>query len=243
MIQPFIQVIDFETTGLIDPQPIQYGEVLINRDEIYLASQVLIKPTKPIEWGAMGVTGITPEYIEDNHELTYNEVSDGMGWVQDVTTHLITHNATYDLKFIHPESLTNVKVVCTLKLARKLIDKSLCGDHKNSTLYYYLGCYKNPIGKEYITSTHSALTDAMMTANILLKLLDNFNLTIDQAYDLINAPDKPEDITICPFNKHIGKKWEVVIRDDKDYLTWLIGSGKIKNVDMKNYLDKLIGGN
>jgi DNA polymerase III epsilon subunit-like protein len=237
-----IQVIDFETTGLTDPQPVQFGRVTLNKDlTVNSTSEIIIKPTKPMEWGAMAITGLTPEYIEQNYELGYSEVADGLTWIPSNTEYVVTHNAQYDTKFIHQNTLAKVKVVCTLKLARKLIDKSLCGDHKNATLYYYLGCYKNPVGAELINKQHSALSDAMMTTNVLLALLKLGNLTIEQAYQLISGKtEQQEDITICPFKKHSGKSWKQVAKEDKEYLQWLLDGGKIRSEEMVKYVKKLL---
>lgn len=240
-----IQVIDFETTGLIDPQPVQFGRVTLGMDlSLQGVNEIIIKPTKPMEWGAMGITGLTPEFIEENYELGYSEVADGLTWIPSNTKYLVAHNAQYDTKFVHKDCLDKVKVVCTLKLARKLIDKSLCGDHENPTLFYYLGCYRNIFGAEYVGKQHSALSDAMMTTNILLALLKLGNLTMEQAYQLLQGDssqnEDKEDITICPFKKHMGKPWKVVIAQDRDYVDWLIGGDKIRSSEMVGYIKSLM---
>jgi DNA polymerase III epsilon subunit-like protein len=237
-----IEVIDFETTGLVDPQPVQFGSVLLDYNfNILECGEVLVMPSKPMEYGAMGITGITNEYLKSNHDLQYEEVKDGHGWVNCEAKYLVSHNAAYDTKFIHPDCLGKVKVLCTLKLARKLVDKSLCGDHKNATLFYYLGCYKDTFGAAYISKQHSALSDAMMTTNVLIALLKLGNLTIEQAYQLISGDvEQKEDITICPFKKHIGKPWKQVAKEDKEYLQWLIEGDKIRSEEMLKYVKKLI---
>mgnify|MGYP006150223565 FL=1 len=52
-----IQVIDFETTGLIDPQPVQYAQVVFSESSMAIPrwefEEVNILPTKPMEYGAM----------------------------------------------------------------------------------------------------------------------------------------------------------------------------------------------
>jgi DNA polymerase III epsilon subunit-like protein len=245
-----IQVIDFETTGLgseaAPAQPIQYGQVVLLRDLTICdedTNEVIICPTVPIEWGAMGVHQLTNEYVEFHKDFDYDDVSEGK-WVLPSTKYLVAHNAQYDTKFICSEQLANVKVVCTLKLARKLIDKKLCGDHKNMTLYYYLGCYKNPIGAEHIGQSHSALSDAMVTANILYAMLTKFKLTIEEAYQLISKekelPEQEEDITICPFTKHKGISWKEVVKSDRDYCEWLLNAGKIRSPKMEQYVKEMV---
>lgn len=231
-----IQVIDFESTGLgtkdVPAQPIQFGTVILNRGfGIIDWNELIIKPTIPIEWGAIGIHGITNEYVQKHYNFEYEDVSDGK-WVLPEAHYLVTHNAAYDTKFICPKQLANVNVICTLKLARKLIDKSLCGDHKNMTLFYYLGCYKDPIGDEHIGQSHSALSDATVTANVLYAMLKKFNLTIEEAYQLVNGDinlRESSDISICPFKKHQGTPWSEVIQKDRDYVKWLLTGNKIQD--------------
>lgn len=226
-----ICVFDVETTGLINPEVVQAGYVQYsNTYGIVDTKEKLFRPSKPIEWEAMGLHGVTNEMV--NGKKPWNN----RNFIPSETIYLVCHNATFDTQFIDPEVLSGVKVICTLKLAKKLIGKHESGNHKNSTLYYYLGCYKDPIGKEYLGKTHTAVSDCVTTLNVLLTILDKYNLTIDQAYAMImNIDDSNpvlEDITICPFKKYSGQLWATVVKNDKDYCQWLLDSGKIKNPAM-----------
>ena len=222
-----ICVFDVETTGLVNPEVVQAGYVQYsNTYGIIDTKEKLFKPSKPIEWDAMGLHGVTNDMVKGKKPW------DGSHFVPKETIYLVCHNASFDTQFIDPEVLASVKVICTLKLAKKLIDKSNSGNHKNSTLYYYLGCYKDPVGKEYLSKTHTAVSDCVMTLNVLLAILDKYNLTIEQAYAMMNTPEIEEDINICPFNKYKGQLWATVVKNDKDYCQWLLTSGKIKNPAM-----------
>lgn len=225
-----IIVFDTETTGLIDPEVVQAAFIgySIQDKGIACFKEKLFGTSKPVEFGAMGLHGVTNEDVHGRKKWNGN-------FLPIMAEYLVAHNASFDTQFFTPEQLSNIKVLCTLKLAKKLIPKHECGDHKNSTLYYYLGCYKNPIGKEYLGKTHTALSDCCMTLNVLLAMLSKYNLTIDQAYVMINIVEQealPEDINICPFKKHAGKTWIDVVKTDKDYCHWLLNSGKIKNPAM-----------
>lgn len=228
-----ITVFDTETSGLNDPEVIQAAYFCVDNDFHYLDSnEQLFGCSKPIEWDAMSLHGITNEDVRGL--CTWD------GEFIDVDTeYLIIHNTSYDLKFLNPSELKNVKVICTLKLARKLIDKTKCGSHKNSTLYYYLGCYKDPLYKAYLGKTHTALSDCVMTLNVFYQLLKQFNLTIEQAYQLVSGEKEEatqEDIIICPFSKHKGVPWKNVVKSDRDYCQWLLNGGKIRNPEMEKYL-------
>ena len=226
-----ICVFDVETTGLVNPEVVQAGYVQYsNTYGIIDTKEKLFKAFKPIEWDAMGLHGVTNEMLKGKKPW------DGSHFVPKETIYLVCHNASFDTQFIDPDVLVSVKVICTLKLAKKLIDKSDSGNHKNSTLHYYLGCYKDPVGKEYLSKTHTAVSDCVMTLNVLLAILDKYNLTIEQAYAMITNIDDsnpvPEDINICPFKKYFGQQWSYVAKNDKDYCRWLLDSGKIKNPAM-----------
>lgn len=229
-----VTVFDTETSGLNDPEVIQAAYFSVNKHFDYVDSyEMLFGCDKPIEWDAMGLHGITNEDVYGYAKWV------GQGFLPEDTQYLVIHNASYDLKFLNPSELENVKVICTLKLARKLIDKTKCGSHKNSTLYYYLGCNKKPLYSEYLSKTHTALSDCVMTLNVFDQLLEQFNLTIEQAYQLVSGEKEEstqEDITICPFSKHKGIPWKQVVKSDKDYCQWLLNGGKIRNLEMVKYL-------
>lgn len=227
-----ITVFDTETSGLNDPEVIQAAYFCVDNKFNHLEEhEQLFGCDKPIEWDAIGLHGITNEAVYGYAKWV------GQGFLPEDTQYLVIHNASYDLKFLDPSELENVKVICTLKLARKLIDKTKCGSHKNSTLYYYLGCNKKPLYSEYLGKTHTALSDCVMTLNVFDQLLKQFNLTIEQAYQLVSGEtSEPEDITICCFAKHKGIPWKQVVKQDKDYCQWLLNGGKIKNPEMVKYL-------
>ena len=233
-----ITVFDTETTGLFEPEVVQAGFIGYSMQDKGIAcfKEKLFGTSKPIEFGAMGTHGITNEDVKGRKKWSGN-------FLPIHTEYLVAHNAQFDTQFFKPEELVNVKILCTLKLAKKLIPKHECGDHKNSTLYYYLGCYKNPVGKEYLGKTHTALSDCCMTLNVLLAILSKYKLTIDQAYAMITNIDDSnpvlEDVNICPFKKWRGLPWEKVILKDLEYVQWLINNDKLKTETL-HYLKALI---
>lgn len=115
---------------------------------------------------------------------------------------------------------------------------------KNLTLFYYLDCYKDPIGAGHIGQSHSALSDATVTANILYAMLKKFNLTIEQAYQLVAGQETQDevqsDISICPFKKWAGIPWTEVIQKDRPYVEWLLSAGKIQDKDTLKLVQMII---
>lgn len=243
-----LMVLDFETTGLFQPKATEFGMVQLDQDFSLIESGChnnLINPEKPISWGAMGVTGITNESVKGcpTAEQTFKQIK------CPEVKYIASHNLQFDKQFL-PEGWApdNVRYICTLKVAKKIIDKKQSDDHKNSTLYYYLGSYKEPIGKDLMSNTHSALTDALMTATNIRQMCLKYNLTLKQMWEISegvveDSPVKvipPNDCTVCYFKKHEGKLWKDVVRSDRDYIYWLINSNKIRCKDtlahIKQYL-------
>lgn len=194
------------------------------------AGSHLINPERRIEWGAMGVHGVTNEMVVEAPTLA--QVVDSY-LPNDSIEYFIGHNISFDIRILG-EDFSHHKTICTLALARKLIDKNECGDHKNSTLFYYLGCYKT---MEYEGAAHRALYDSYMTYEILKALMIKFNLTLDGCYDLINTvEEKPR----CWFAKYKGKYWKEVVEADPDYVVWLLDNDKFNNKDDALFVTKLM---
>ncbi len=229
-----IKVIDTETTGLFEPQVIQYGEFWYNDKTDGMGSFCqYIKPNKPIEFAAMGVHHITNEKVaEYGVDLEYC-----LRHKSSTADYIVGHNVNFDLSLLPEWFYKDSKILCTLALARKLINKSECGDHKLGTLYYYLGCYKY---RTISFNLHNAGVDAEVCFYVLMALLAQYNLTIDQAYDLINQPEEPVDINICPFKKHAGVLWSDIVKEDKDYLLWLLKADKIRDKATKELVESLV---
>ena len=233
-----IQLYDFEATDLLAPKATQIGMCRLAKDYSLIKSSCkenYINPEKPISWGAMGLNDITNEMVAG--KPTFEEVLPKFK-VHPSTKYIVCHNMSFDSRFF-PEGFIpeGVKLLCTLKLAKRLIPKVECDNHKNATLYYYLGCYKNPFGKEYIDKTHTSLSDILMTANVLTSLLETFDITIDEAYVIAN------DVTTCQFSKHKGEKWEELVKVDYSYCEYLFNNVEWDNPDEKEYLEQLLKGN
>lgn len=210
------RVIDTETAslqgGVVEIAKVDFIEQDGSLSVVDAVSR-LINPQRTISWGAMGVHGITPEMVSEAPTLAqvvYDYIPSSK------IEYLVGHNISFDIRMLG-EVFTHHKTICTLALARKLIDKKECGDHKNSTLFYYLGCYKT---MEYEGVAHRALYDSYMTYEILKALMVKFNLTLDDCYGLINK----ESAFVCNFPKYKGKLWTDVIKDNPDYIDWLLRS-------------------
>jgi DNA polymerase III epsilon subunit-like protein len=229
---PFLEIYDFEATDLFNPEPTQIGLVGANSSlDLLTANSEYIKPTGNISYPAMGITGITLETVANAMGKEYVLSDDYIFFPSEETTYIASYNWNFDKQFIPESWLVGKKVICLLKLARTFVDKQLTGDHKLSTLWYYYGHYKT---KNYGNS-HDAQTDCKMTLDVLKSILEENNLTLDQAYNLLYDP------TVCKGGKKYprGTRWEDIIVNDYDYVEYTFNNVDLDQ-DEKLYLEGLL---
>lgn len=206
-------VADTETSAL-DGEILEIAVITFQGREKISEKSELFKPKGKMTFGAMGVNHITPEMVEDKDHWD-NVKTD---WLPD-SEYLVAHNAKFDVNMIGSEVTEKYKVICTLELARKFISKDDCDSHSNMSLYYYLGLNKKykkwPKG-----DAHRALYDAEITSRVFLEMLERFDLSLEEAY----SKSQPE--FICYFNKHRDKLWVQVVKEDPDYVQWLLDNNK-----------------
>ena len=159
-------VIDLETTGhapLKEDRIIEVGIVVIENDQIMDSYSTLINPEKPIPPFITNLTGIIDDEVADA-PLFQDEADEIINIFQD--SYLVAHNVPFDLGFLNVE-LTNLgkqaldnPILDTVELARILYPKA--PSYKLGQLAAYLDIqHEDP---------HRALSDAFVTAKILLKL-------------------------------------------------------------------------
>src|SRR5690625_990500 len=164
-------VVDIETTGHIaekDAQIIDIGIVVIQDNEIIQEYTTLLKPNKPIPAFISHLTGITDEDVVD--APTFPEIA------QDIRAffqngYLVAHNVPFDLGFLNEslkhygfKKITN-PVLDTVELTRILYPQA--PSYKLNQLAEYLNLNNK--------QTHRALSDAYITAEILLKLMEKMS--------------------------------------------------------------------
>jgi len=164
-------VVDIETTGHIaeeDAQIIDIGIVVIKDNDIIQEYTTLLKPNKPIPAFISHLTGITDEDVVD--APSFHEIAqDIRAFFQD--GYLVAHNVPFDLGFLNEslkyygfKKITN-PVLDTVELTRILFPQA--PSYKLNQLAEYLNLnHKQP---------HRALSDAYITAEILLKLIEKMS--------------------------------------------------------------------
>ncbi len=170
----------------------------------------LIDPQVPITAGAAGVHGIRDSDIADAPTLNeYMTIVRDKPFLGDDEVVFIAHNSKFDFDRLGAWFNTS-KQLCTLRLARKLWPNA--ENHKLQTLRMMLDL---PFVRG---DAHSALGDVEVCRQILIRAMNEFNLTMDDLIELANAT---VEITKMPFGKHRGEK----IADlPKQYKTWALKS-------------------
>ncbi|WP_106497430.1 ATP-dependent DNA helicase DinG [Lentibacillus sp. Marseille-P4043] len=159
-------VIDLETTGHSPANKdkiIEVGIVTIENNEITNEFSTLLNPGKPIPPFIANLTGIADQDVID--APTFSEKADEIvAMFQD--SYLIAHNVPFDLGFLNEELAFNNKkkltnpVIDTVELARILYPQA--PSFKLGQLADYIQIKHD--------DPHRALSDAFVTAKLLLKL-------------------------------------------------------------------------
>lgn len=226
-------VIDTETTGL-GPAKDRIVEVAaiiaIGGDLIEPVFHTLVNPGMPIPPEVSAVHGVADWDVAGKPFL--EEVWPDLQTYIDKVDCLVAHNAPFDRSF-----LPNVDRpwLDTYRLAQHLWPDA--PNHKNQTLRYWL---KLKLDK---TNAHSADGDALVTANLLERMILSY-LTSGNRDDLLAMIDYAESPVYVPkmtFGKHFGK---ALIDIPHDYLRWVLANvtdGKV-TTDLQYSIERVLKG-
>src|SRR5215216_4089030 len=150
-------VLDLETTGgsPAHDRITEVGAVKIRGGEVLGTFHTLVNPEVPIPPLISALTGITNPMVADAEpiEVVLPCLLEFLGGAV-----LVAHNASFDRRFVQAnlerhgyQRLVN-RVVCTARLARKLLPRDEVPNVRLATLAAYLGAT--------VTPCHRALTDA-----------------------------------------------------------------------------------
>jgi DNA polymerase III subunit epsilon len=162
-------VLDLETTGgsPANDRITEVGAVKIRGGEVLGTFQTLVNPGVSIPPLISALTGITDPMVADEEpiEVVLPCLLEFIGRAV-----LVAHNASFDRRFVQAnlerhgyQRLAN-RVVCTARLARKLLPRDEVPNVRLATLAAYLGSTVAPC--------HRALTDARATVDVFHALLE-----------------------------------------------------------------------
>lgn len=161
-------VFDTETTGL-DPRAgdeiIQIGAVRISGGKLrrHECFEQLVDPRRPIPLASIPIHGITPERVAG--QATIDAVLPAFrAYVQD--TVLVAHNAAFDLRFLQMKQAAT-GVVFDQPVLDTLLLSALVHPHQTSHRLEALA----ERFEVSVVGRHTALGDAMVTAEVFLRML------------------------------------------------------------------------
>ena len=187
-----LRVVDIETTGT---DPTEHAIVEIAATDVHperrSAGQTfahLVKPPHPIPPEAMAVHHILDEDVADAAQA--NEVVP-LVLVPDDEPIYVAHNAAFEMGFLAPW-LPDAQWLCTYKATLRVWPEA--PSHSNQVLRYWLGI------QVLAGEPHRAGPDTIVTARILLKLLEKASIE-----DMLAWTKEPPVMPRITIGEHRGK--------------------------------------
>lgn len=203
-----LRVIDIESTG-IDPAKdkiIEIASVDLTKTGIENEMRTFVNPQMPIPPQSSAV-----HHLLDEDVAGQPLVDDAIGMFRGAD-YYVAHNAAFEKSFLSP--WLGDKWICTYKCALRLWPDA--HSHSNQALRYQLGL-SSPFGRDRRSIVaHSALDDCVVTAAIFLEITKRAKWA-----DILQWSSEPGLMTIAPFGKHKGQRFDAV---PKDYLEWILRS-------------------
>lgn len=214
-----VRCLDIETTGL-DPTKdaiIEIAAVDLSSDgTIDTLAEALVQPGMPVPPLASAIHHLIDEDLRSAPPL---EQVIGKFTGADA---YVAHNCEFERSFLE-HYLGHATWICTYKSALRVWPE--LARHSNQALRYQIGLV-NPLGIDRGTLVpHRALSDAVVTAGVLIELLKHASWR-----QLVQWSREPALLTVLPFGKHRGERFDAV---PKDYLRWIIGASNGLRQDVK----------
>ena len=233
-------ILDTETTG-INPQLghriIEIGCVeMIDRKLTGKHYHVYINPQRIVEEEAIGVHGITNEFLAD--KPVFKDIAQEF-YEYIKGAELVIHNAPFDLKMLEKEGFdTQMKVIDTLRVAKHILPDEEA--HRLQYFRYKMELYKQEKEEadklNIVIKAHDAIGDVLVLKLFLTKLREE----VQKQFPAENPVEKMVDLTNTPilvktfrFGKHKGKSLEEVATEDAGYLRWMLGNMENLDDDMR----------
>ncbi|GAA1895438.1 DEDD exonuclease domain-containing protein [Lapillicoccus jejuensis] len=162
-------VVDLETTGgsASASAITEVGAVKVRGGEVLGEFQTLVRPSEPIPAFIQVLTGITDAMVAGAPRIE-SVLPAFLEFARDSV--LVAHNAGFDISFLKAAAAATghewpgFRVVDTVHLARQLVSRDECRNHKLSSLAVLFGATTTP--------DHRALHDARATVDVLHGLLE-----------------------------------------------------------------------
>jgi len=169
-------VLDLETTGASPTTGCaitEIGAIAIRGGEILEEFSSFVNPQVPLPEYIVNLTGITDEMLVDA-PLISEVFPDFIDFIdRHEHVHLVAHNAPFDIGFLKAAAtqLSHIwpkyEVIDTVKLARRVIDRSEILNYKLGTLSQFFETKALP--------NHRALDDVKTTVEVLHRLIERLS--------------------------------------------------------------------
>ena len=177
-------VLDLETTGASPANGCaitEIGAIAVRGGEILEEFSTFVNPQVPLPEYIISLTGITDEMLADAPliDTAFPEFIEFIDRHENV--HLVAHNAPFDIGFLKAAAtaLSHIwpkyEVIDTVKLARRVIDRSEIENYKLGTLSQFFETKALP--------NHRALDDVKTTVEVLHRLIERL-----AGYEVFTAP-------------------------------------------------------
>ncbi len=209
------RVIDFETTDKTDPPENEIIEMA--HTDLLFDPQTLecnIGQTHALFFGASKPLSADVRAV---HHIQDRDIA-GLPLCAEVNLRslvsidepmfIVAHNAEYERRWLTPEILGDIHVICTFKAAMRVYPEATSWN--NQALRYHLGL---DLPEDRAMPPHRAGPDTFVTAHILAAMLQNH-----RASRLVHFTQEPRHYPTCPLTKHKGQNWEDI---PADYLRWI----------------------
>ena len=169
-------VLDLETTGASPANGsaiTEIGAVAVRGGQVLGEFSTFVNPQVALPDYIINLTGITDEMLVDAPliDAAFPDLMNFIKEHQDV--HLVAHNAPFDIGFLKAAANAlahewpKYEVIDTVKLARRLIDRSEILNYKLGTLSQFFDTTALP--------NHRALDDVKTTVEVLHRLIERLS--------------------------------------------------------------------
>jgi DNA polymerase III epsilon subunit-like protein len=218
-----ILLVDTETTGMKNPRAVEVAIGVIKSldkiNEIELTT-ARFDPGVPIDTSASAVHDIVRKDIDGLSPFGNEPLGEMYKQANVEENYVIAHNAPYDLEVIKNEGIENkMKVIDTLRCAKRLLMDTPCEEYKLQYLKYYLKLNEEVIPEQiekYSGKAHGAAADVVTLYLLFRRLASKYSL--DELADMTKA-----DIIykVMPFGKHKGVPIPDILAKNRGYSSWV----------------------
>jgi exodeoxyribonuclease X len=221
---------DTETTDIQSKDIVQLA--IIKEDGTELS--MYFNPVQEVSFTAMSIHHLTPEFLSkypsfEEAKLPKDFKDDDFEGktLKEYLNYLaqeyiwVAHNVAFDKEVLEKKGIQIPRTICTFKLARNMLTENETDLESYSLQYlrYYLGLYKNENSKNNIA--HDALSDVYFLRDLFKYIQANSKLSIE---NMIQISREPAYIRNISFGKYAGHKLTDIVKEDREYLEWMLNN-------------------